>query len=168
MTCQEIYERIATEPLNEWPAADRDAIQLHASQCPRCGPALASAENMALALGQLHQPEPGPDLSAMIMARLAQLSAPDSRAIAARPVRRSRAPEGMSWACTLAGVAIVTAERTNAMISGAWTWISAVSPLGGAEFNLLLTSRNSVFWLLSGLLLFLMGLLARRDSTTGV
>ena len=75
MTCQEIYERIWTEALRECSPAVRNAIDSHASQCPRCRSALRIVEDMTLALNRLEEPEPARELSAAIMARVARLPA---------------------------------------------------------------------------------------------
>jgi hypothetical protein len=73
MTCQEIYERIWTDALRECSPAVRNAIDSHASQCPRCRSALRIVEDMTLALNRLEEPEPERELSAAIMARVARL-----------------------------------------------------------------------------------------------
>ena len=169
MTCQEIYERIWTEPLQEWSTTCRDAIHRHASECPRCGPALGIVQDTTLALGRLQQPEPSRDLSAIVMARVARLPARNSRVMAEQSVMASgTSPGAISWAWILAGFTIVAAERTSAMIAGAWPWSPALFRLGGTEINPLPASGNSAVWLLAGLLMFLMGLLTRRDRTPGV
>ncbi len=123
MTCQEIYERIWTDALRECSPAVRNAIDRHASQCPRCRSALRIVEDMTLALNRLEEPEPERELSAAIMARVARL--PSARASSAGAEESRATSSGvMSWVWILAGVAIVAAERTTATIVG----VSAARP----------------------------------------
>ena len=158
MTCQEIYERIWTDPLRECSPAVRHAIDSHASQCPRCRSALRIVEDMTLALTRLEEPEPERELSAAIMARVARL--PSARASVAG-AEESRATESgvMSWAWILAGVAIVAVERTTAMTVSAWPWSLTTPRFEGAG--------GSALWLAAGLLMFLMGLLQGQHRTLG-
>ena len=166
MTCQEIYERIWTEALRECSPAVRDAIDSHASQCPRCRSALRIVEDMTVALSRLEEPEPERELSAAIMARVARL--PSARASSASP-EESRATSSavMSWVWILAGVAILAAERTTAMTVTAWPWSLTTPRLADAGFGPLTGSGGSALWLAAGLLMFFMGLLRGQYRTLG-
>ena len=166
MTCQEIYERIWTDALRECSPAVRNAIDSHASQCPRCRSALRIVEDMTLALNRLEEPEPERELSAAIMARVARL--PSARASSAGAEESRATSSGvMSWVWILAGVAIVAAERTTAMTVSAWPWSLTTPRLEGAGFGPLTGSGGSALWLAAGLLMFLVGLLPRQHRTLG-
>lgn len=164
MTCQEIYERILTDTLRECSPAVRNAIDSHASQCPRCRSASRIVEDMTLALTRLEEPEPERELSAAIMARVARL--PSTRASLAG-AEESRAPSSgvMSWVWILAGIAIVAVERTTAMTVSAWPWSLTTPRLEGPGFGPLMGSGDSVLWLAAGLLMFFMGLLRGEHRT---
>ena len=73
----------------------------------------------------------------------------------------------MSCVWILAGVAIVTAERTTAMIVSAWPWSLTTPRPEGAVFGPLTGFGGSALWLAAGLLMFLMGLLPRQRRTLG-
>jgi Putative zinc-finger len=163
MTCQEIYERIWTDALRECSPAVRNAIDSHASQCPRCRSALRIVDDLTLALNRLEEPEPERELCAAIMARVARL--PSTRASSAG-AEESRATSSrvMSWVWILAGVAIVAAERTTAMIVSAWPWSLTTPRLGGAGFGPA-GAGGSALWLAAGLLMFLIGLLRHQHRT---
>ena len=164
MTCQEIYERILTDALRECSPAVRNAIDSHASQCPRCRSALRIVEDMSRVLTRREEPEPERELSAGIMARVARL--PSTRAaLAGAEESRVTASGGMSWVWILAGVAIVAVERTTAMTVSAWPWSLTTPRLEGPGFGPLTGSGDSVLWLAAGLLMFLMGLLRGQHRT---
>ena len=161
MTCQEIYERIWTDALRECSPAVRNAIDSHASQCPRCRSALRIVE----ALNRLEEPEPERELSVAIMARVARL--PSARASSVGAEESRATSSGVtSWVWILAGVAIVAAERTTAMTVSAWPW-SLTTPRLEGGFGPLTGSGGSALWLAAGLLMFLVGLLPRQHRTLG-
>ena len=164
MTCQEIYERIMADPLREWSPAVRHAIDSHASQCPRCRSALRIVEDMTLALTRLEEPEPGRELSTVIMARVARL--PSARAaVAGADESRATSSGVMSWVWILAGVAIVAVERITAMTVNGWPWSLATPRFEGVGFGPLTGPGGSGLWLAAGLLMFLMGLLRGQHRT---
>ena len=164
MTCQEIYELIWTDALRECSPAVRTAIDGHASQCPRCRPALRIVEDMTLALNRLEEPEPERELSAAIMARVARL--PGRASSAGAEESRATSSGVASWVWILAGVAIVAAERATAMTVSAWPWSLTTARLEGAGLGPLTGSGGSGLWLAAGLLMFLIGLL-RQQRTLG-
>jgi len=111
MNCNEAQTRLDLYAEGELSPDERRAVETHLRSCPTCRRRLANLEQMVALLRALPREEPGPELTAHILARLGQR--PRQQAVAAGP--------GLAWAALLSlGVALVVASGPR--LAALWTW----------------------------------------------
>jgi hypothetical protein len=164
MTCRHVLGLIDASPFADYPRAHLDAAWQHARHCPTCGPALETATALTAGLAALPHPAPARDLTASVLARIAEIE-PARTAHAAATIPEATVPSMTrtwpAWATALggigAGVAIVL-----------WTPLSGVAPMDiawlrprGMTPNLVATPAALI--LAGGLALYVVGLFAPLD-----
>ena len=106
MTCTHVLGLIDAGPFADYPRAHLDAAWQHARQCATCGPALEAAAALTADLAALPQPAPPPDLTAIVLARIARIEQADpAPAAAAMPEKALSTRDRSAWASALGGLA---------------------------------------------------------------
>ena len=106
MTCAHVLGLIDAGPLADYPRAHARRRLAHARQCTTCGPALEAATAVTAGLRALPQPAPPPHLTAVVLARIAQIEPVPPAPAAVMPGTRllSRARDWSVWATALGGL----------------------------------------------------------------
>jgi hypothetical protein len=120
MTCAHVLGLIDAGPLAGYPPAHLAAARRHAETCPECGPAMATAAEVAQGLVDWPEVAPPTDFAAVVMARVARVD--DARTMAAgeTPARaRARAADWAASATALGGVTACAALAWSAATGGA-------------------------------------------------
>jgi len=159
MTCRHVLGLIDAGPFADYPRAHLDAAWQHARQCATCGPALGAAAALTADLSALPQPAPPPDLTAAVLARVAQIAPTTARAAAARPAVTR---DWSAWATAVGGVTAGFAI-VWALPPGHWVSIN-IAPLSvGSMTTGLVTmppTTTGALVLATGLALYVAGLFA--------
>ena len=155
MTCTHVLNLIDAGELADVSPDHLDRARAHARDCATCGPALAAAAALTSALTQLPHPRPPADLTAPVLARIAQIAAAPAGAVDASmrqaPATRS---EGLRWAVVIglqaAAIAIVLAMT----LSGGGTGVVRITggtPVPGTAAGALALALGSALYV-AGLL----------------
>lgn len=154
MNCSQALDVIDAAPFVDVPPARLESAWHHARECPTCGAARSAADEITTGLLVLPQPASPPDLSTVVMARIARLEPPVAR-LQTAPRRLESWP---AWV-TIAGiVAIVAATMPGygpagvaALITPFPSWPGALALPSGAA---------GLLALVAGLALYVSGLFA--------
>jgi hypothetical protein len=165
MTCRHVLGLIDAGPFADYPRAHLDAAWQHARQCPTCGPALEAATALTAGLPALPDLAPPRDLTAAVLARIAEI-APTETARAAATIPEATLPsvtrDWPAWATALGGISAGLAIVL-------WTPLGGVAPMDIAWLRLPGVTPNLVAipWttsaaliLAGGLALYVTGLFA--------
>ena len=167
MNCEEITSLIREMPIRDLPAAQRSAVERHASNCPTCGRMLASERILQVAMSRLAEPKAPAHFAADIASRIAQLDS--ARNTAERnesrilTVGRRRAKLG--WAAMLLGAVVCLACTLYGLSVGAWHFDS--SPPTIADFvhmDDMWRMGAVAYGFLLGALLYLQGIFTHSGS----
>ncbi len=164
MTCAHVLGLIDAGPFADYPRAHLDAAREHARHCATCGSALEVATALTADLGALAQPIPPHDLTAAVLARIAQVDVvPATDAAMAETSVRSR--DWSAWTALgglAAGIAIVLFTRLGAAVP----IDIAVPRVRGMTAGLvgMPTTMTAALLVASGLVLYVSGLFAPLDD----
>ncbi len=154
MNCSQALDVIDAAPFVDVPPARLEAAWHHARECPACGAARSAADEIVTGLVGLPQPAAPPDLSTVVMARIARTE-PAAARLQTVPRRLESWP---AWV-TIAGiVAIVAATMPGCGPAGVAT---LVTPFPSWSGGLALPSGvGGLVSLVAGLALYVSGLFA--------
>jgi len=103
MTCAHVLGIIDAGAFADCSPADLAAARAHAMQCAACGMALAAADAVTSELQQLSVPAPAPDLSKVVLARIARIE--DEQGVDAPAVPAASREYRLVWMTTAGAVA---------------------------------------------------------------
>jgi hypothetical protein len=153
MTCTHALDLIDIGPFADVPAAQLDALRLHVRTCASCAHALRAAEALAAGLGALAQPAPPPELTAAVIARIAEIEPVDEA-----PARKPSRSFGVSLVWVAGGAALMVGVG----LAGQLGPNLRVIPSGTLP-----TTTTAALGLAAGLALYVRGLLGPVRSRMG-
>ena len=169
MTSKHVLTLIEALPLAEYTRQELAVAERHAQDCIECRQALADATWLDSELGRQPEPVPPAGLAAAIVARTARLDeeAPPASGDQLRVPVAEAGSDRLSWAATLAGLALGLGVQAYGLLSGASTLDSTSSRIGGGTNGLIEMPDpgTSVIVLAAGLLLYLAGFFGPVDGT---
>jgi len=166
MTCRHVLGLIDAGPFADYPRAHLDAAWQHARQCPTCGPALEAATALTAGLSALPHPAPARDLTAAVLARIAQVDStgiPHTAPTRPEATMPSVTRDWPAWATALGGIG-----AGFAMVL--WTPLGGAAPMDIAWLRLpgmpsdpvaMFSTTPAALVLASGLALYVTGLFAQ-------
>ena len=165
MTCAHVLGLIDAGPFADYSRAHLDAAWQHARQCATCGPALEAATALTTGLAGLPRPAAPPDLTAAVLARIAQIEGSYPAPVAAEmPGTRtlSGTRDWSAWATALGGLAAGLVVAVS-MATGEGAPIDIESAGAGGMATGLLAMSSTTTWALAlaaSLALYVAGLFA--------
>jgi hypothetical protein len=172
MTCDHVLGLIDAGPFADYPRAHLEVAWDHARQCATCGPALAAATALTTDLAALPQPLPPVDLTAVVLARIAQAEEQRQMGVAS-PLPESRglfaAFDPSAWLTALGGVAAGLVIVLS-MPPGSSAVIDFTSPkIGGVMTGVVTLPSTTVgaLALVASLALYVAGLFAPLGRRAG-
>jgi hypothetical protein len=121
MTCAHVLGLIDAGPFADYPRAHLAVAWQHARQCATCGPALEAATALTADLTALARPAPPPELTATVLARIAQIESANPT-FAATARLGAQAPSGTrdwwAWATAFGGIGAALAIVWSAPLGG--------------------------------------------------
>jgi hypothetical protein len=128
MTCAHVLGLIDAGPFADYPRAHLDVAWQHARRCATCGPALEAATALTTNLAGLPQPPAPPELTAAVLARIAQIERPHFAPAAEMAETRAgfKTEGGIRLQPDLAGF-----ETSRRALSGARDWPAWAAAPGG-------------------------------------
>ena len=166
MSCIHVLSLIDRLPTREWRSGEFERVERHLCDCARCRSVFVAARELESQLTRLPAPPARPELSANIASRASALyEERRSRSNDVKPAAPIPA-DRRAWATMLLGAANGVGAQIYGLVTGAWSfeWISPF--FGGSTGRVLelLQLGPSVYFLATGLLLYLAGLFGlRRD-----
>jgi len=164
MTCAHVLGLIDAGPFADYSSAHLDAAWQHARQCATCGPALEAATALTTDLAGLPQPAAPSNLTAAVLARIAQIDGRHPAPVTAEmpETRALSSPRDWSaWATAPGGLAAGLMIALS-MASGDGA-LGNIAPGVGAMTAGLLEMPSTTTWALvlaAGLALYVAGLFA--------
>ena len=162
MTCAHVLGLIDAGPFADYPAPHLEAAWQHARQCATCGRALRMATALPADLAALEQPVPPTHMTAIILARVAQLDEPQPADVgtAVSATRPSSSPHDRSaWAVALGALSVGVVIVVSLLPSEA-VRINMAAPAVGMKTGLIAMSSTprDALGVAAGLMLYAAGL----------
>jgi len=162
MTCAHVLGLIDAGPFAEYPRPHLEAAWQHARRCATCGPALRMATALPADLAALEQPAPSLDMTAIMLARVAQIDAPQPADVgmamsATRPPSSPR--DRSAWAVALGALSVGVVIVVSLLPSEA-VQISMAAPAVEMKTGLIAMSSTprDALGVAAGLMLYAAGL----------